>query len=61
MAAKYNLECDMCKKKESFHDVHDITSTHWTILAWIVQDNRPLVVCSKCEYPVNKVTKKEIC
>lgn len=61
MASKYNLECNMCKKQESFNDAKDITYRHWTILAWLVHDNRPLVVCSKCEYPVNKIIKKEIC
>jgi hypothetical protein len=57
--AKYSLSCDVCKKKESFHDLHDIKTMHWHILAWDVGSGLPLVTCSDCEYKINKITKKD--
>lgn len=59
MAARYNLKCDVCNQKQSFHDVHDIKTMHWTILAWQLHLNSPLVICPKCEYKVNKISKNE--
>lgn len=51
MAYQYkNLKCAVCDKTESFNDVRDITSMHWSILAWQLHLNQPLVVCPKCEY-----------
>ena len=61
MAYQYKkLKCEVCNKVESFNDAKDITSNHWTILAWDVGTNTPRIVCSKCVYPVNKITKKEL-
>ena len=61
MAYKWSkLKCEVCNKVESFHDIHDITQSHWTILAWDVESGIPRITCSKCVYPVNKITKKEL-
>jgi len=61
MAYQYKkLHCVMCDKTESFNDAKDITNNHWTILAWDVGSGLPRIVCSKCVYPVNKISKKEI-
>ena len=58
MANNIKLLCEMCKKKESFHDIKDITVSSWTILAWDVESGIPLVTCPKCVYPVNIIKKK---
>ena len=57
MAHRWTVECDMCGKKDSFTDSHDITQSRWKIIAWIVPTGEPRVVCDKCEY--GKPPKKE--
>lgn len=50
MAKQYSVECIECGKKESFGDIHDISQSRWTILAWMVPSGNPRVVCNECEY-----------
>jgi hypothetical protein len=55
MAKKWELECEVCKKIEHANDTYDISQLHWTVLAWIVPDGNPRVVCPKCEYGKPKI------
>ena len=54
----WKSECCLCQKKMTFNDVRDISQAHWKIIAWIVPDGSPRVVCNKCNYPVNIIKKK---
>jgi hypothetical protein len=45
---KLKVICDVCAKTDSFSDVKDMTNAHWSILAWKVESNEPIVICDKC-------------
>jgi hypothetical protein len=57
MAKRWSIECEMCGKKEVVNDAHDLRQLNWSVLAWIVPSGEPRVICPKCVYPVNKITK----
>lgn len=57
MAAKFSVECAVCGKKESFLDFKAMQQAHWVALAWEIKENRPVVTCPKCDYPIG--VKKE--
>jgi len=59
MANHWHLKCDICNKAMSFMDAKDIHYSKWTILAWDVESNTPLITCPKCVYPINIIKKQK--
>lgn len=55
--ARMKLNCCVCEKPESFVDEYDIKQMKWQIIAWIVHENLPRVVCNKCDYPPKELEK----
>ena len=55
---KWHSKCQVCGKKESFDDTHDISHAKWKVIAWDVKTAEPACVCNECEYPPEKKEKK---
>ncbi len=55
----WSLKCSECGAKESFFDSKDITYNKWYIIAWLIKENEPLVVCPNCDYKKPNSRKKK--